>query len=192
MYNLKAWALALLNRLDEAEQTLEIAHSLTIESGLELHLGNYYHFSGVVELKKGNFLDALDLFEKAGEIAERRRRIDIKTRVLLDLARVEILIDNQSIDRTKVAVPGKWLSKLEKFATERELTGIRMQAALLKSELYQNHGQLKDAQAILLDALNISDSLGVVTLIKMIKDRLSDVSHQIKEAEVPTDKEKRI
>ena len=184
MYNLKAWALALLNRLDEAEQTLEIAHSLTIESGLEWHLGNYYHFSGVVELKKGNFLDALDLFEKAGEIAERMRRIDIKTRVLLDLARVEILIDNQSIDRTKVALPGKWLSKLETHAFERDLPGIRMYAALLKSDFYQNHSQLQDAHSTLVNALDITDSLGVATLRKRISDRIQDIDRLIQDEEL--------
>jgi tetratricopeptide (TPR) repeat protein len=184
MYNVKAWALALLNRIDEAEQTLEIAQSLTIKSGMEIHLGNYYHFSGVVELKKGNFLDALDLFEKSWEIAERRPKLDRENRVLLDLARVEILIDNQSIDRTKVAVPGKWLSKLESHALERDLPGIRMYAALLKSEFYQNHDQLKDAHAVLVDALDISDSLGVVTLRKRITNRIQEIDHLLREKEL--------
>jgi hypothetical protein len=174
----------LLNRLEEAEQTLEIAHSLTIKSGLEVHLGNYYNFSGVVELKKGNLIDALALFEKAWEIAERHPKTDRENRALLELARVEILIDNQSIDRTKVAVPGKWLSKLEAHALERDLPGIRMYTALLKSEFYQNHGQLKDAQAVLVDALGITDSLGVVTLKKRITGRIQEIEHLLREKEL--------
>lgn len=184
MYHVKAWALALLNRIEEAEQTLEIAHSLTIKSGLEVHLGNHYSFSGVVELKKGNFLDALDLFEKAWEITERHPKVDRENRVLLDLARVEISIDNQSIDRTKVAVPGKWLSKLETHALERGLPGIRMCAALLKSEFYQNHGQLKDALATLQDALNITDSRGVVTLRKRLSNRINELNRLLREDEI--------
>jgi len=184
MYNLKAWALALLNRIEEAEETLEIVHSLTLKSGMEIHLQNHYHFSGVVELKKGNLLDALGLFEKAWEIAGRRPRVTAKNRVLLDLARVEILIDNQSIDETKVVVPGKWLSKLETHALERSLPGIRMYAALLKSEFYQNHGQLKDAQAVLVDALGITDSLGVVTLKKRITGRIQEIEHLLREKEL--------
>ncbi len=188
MYNVKAWALALLNRLDEAEQTLEIAHSLTIKSGLEVHLGNYYHVSGVVELKKGNFLDALDLFEKAWEITERRPRVDRENRLLLDLAQVEILFDNQLIDSSKVVVPGKWLSKLEAHAEEYDLPGIRMYAALLKSKFYQKHDQLKDAQATLLDALNITDSLGVKTLRKKTSERIQELNQLLRETEVSSKK----
>ena len=184
MYNVKAWALALLNRLEEAEQTLEIAHSLTIKSGLEIHLQNHYHFSGVVELKKGNLLDALGLFEKAWEIAGRGPKVTAKNRLLLDLARVEILIDNQSIEKTKVVVPGKWLSKLETHALERGLSGIRMYAALLKSEFYQNHGQLKDANAVLVDALESSDSRGVATLRKRITSRIQEIDHLLREKEL--------
>jgi hypothetical protein len=104
--------------------------------------------------------------------------------VLLDLARVEILIDNQSINRTKVAVPGKWLSKLETHALERGLPGIRMYAALLKSEFYQNHGQLKDAHAVLVDALDITNSLGVVTLKKRITGRIQEIEHLLREKEL--------
>jgi hypothetical protein len=108
--------------------------------------------------------------------------------VLLDLARVEILIDNQSINRTKVAVPGKWLSKLETHALERGLLGIRMYAALLKSVFYQNHDQLKDALAVLRDALNITDSRGVATLRKRINDRIQELNGLLEEAEVSSKK----
>ncbi|MFW9842153.1 MAG: hypothetical protein ACFFES_14745, partial [Candidatus Thorarchaeota archaeon] len=163
---------------------LEIAYSLTIKSGLEIHLGNYYHISGVVELKKGNLLDALDLFKKAWEFAERRPRVDRDNRLLLDLARVEILIDNQSIDKTKVVVPGKWLSKLETHAMEGDLPGIRMYAALLKSEFYQNHGQLQDAHAVLVDALGITDSLGVVTLKKRITSQIQEIQQLQRDKEL--------
>ncbi|MFW9793385.1 MAG: hypothetical protein ACFFEE_03705 [Candidatus Thorarchaeota archaeon] len=184
MYNAKAWALALLNRIDEAEQTLETVHTLTIKSGMELHLANYYHISGVVESKKGNLLDALDLIGKAWEYVERRHRIDRENRLLLDLARVEISIDNQSIDKTKVVVPGKWLSKLETHAMEHDLPGIRMYATLLKSEFYQNHGQLKDAHAVLVDALGITDSRGVATLRKRITSRIQEIDYLLREKEL--------
>jgi tetratricopeptide (TPR) repeat protein len=186
MYSVKAWALALLDRIEEAEETLEIAHSLTIKSGLEVHLQNHYHFSGVVDLKKGNLLDALGLFEKAWEIAGRSLIVTAKNRVLLDLARVEILIDSQPKDRTIVAVPGKWLSKLETHAMERGLPGIRMYAALLKSEFYQKHGQYKDALGTLHEGLKITDSLGVETLRKRINARIREVEQLILGEELTT------
>jgi hypothetical protein len=94
------------------------------------------------------------------------------------------LIDNQSIDKTKVVVPGKWLSKLETHAMERDLPGIRMYAALLKSEFYQNHGQLKDAHAVLVDALVITDSRGVATLRKRIKNRIQEIEELLHDEEI--------
>jgi tetratricopeptide (TPR) repeat protein len=186
----RAWALALVDRLEEAEQILDNAYSMIIKSGSERILGNYYHFSGVVELRKGDFLAALDLIEKAWDIAERIPAGTDQNRALLDLARAEILLSNQSRDSTKIVAPGKWLCKLETYAEEKELPGIRMQAALLKSEFYEMHGQLKDAQAVLRDALDITDSLGVATLRKRISNRIDELNRLLREAEIsPKSKE---
>jgi len=170
----KAWALALIDRIDDAEKALETAYPLVIKAGLELYLGAYYHVSGVIELKKGEFLAAMDLLEKAWEITNHRPVGTAQNRVLLDLARVENLMATNSKDHTKVAVPGKWLSDLEKYASNQDLTGIKMYAALLKSELYQNNEQLKDA-------LNITDSLGVQTLRRKITKRIKDIEQLLQQ-----------
>ena len=184
MLALKAWTLALLNRIEEAERFLDAAQELIFKSGMEVTLGLYYQISGVIDLKKGNFLTALESMQRAWEIAERCSSGTNQNRALLDLARAEIFIDNQSQDRSKVVAPGRWLSKLEKFAVERDLPGIRMYAALLKSEFYQNHRQLKDAHAILVEALSITDSLGVATLRKKVKDRIQEINRLIREEEL--------
>jgi tetratricopeptide (TPR) repeat protein len=181
---LKAWALALTDKLGDAERTLETVYSMMIKSGFEQILGDYYHISGVIELRKGNFLDAIGSIEKAWKIAERVPSGLNQNRALLDLARTEILLSSQSKDTTKIVAPGEWLCKLETYAKERELHGIRMQAALLKSEFYQNHGQLKDAQATLQDALNITDSLGVATLRQRISTRIEEIDRQLHDEEI--------
>ena len=173
-----------MDNLEEAEQTLEIAHSMTIKSGAERILGNYYHFAGVVELKRGNLLEALDLFEKAWDIAERNPAGTNQNRALLDLAHAEILLSGQSKDNAKIVIPGRWLCKLESYAEEKEQPGIRMQAAMLKSEFYQNHDQLKDAHATLLEALDITDSPGVNTLRKKIITRISELESFMVDKEV--------
>jgi hypothetical protein len=59
-----------------------------------------------------------------------------------------------------------------------------MQTALLKSEFYQKRGQLKDAHATLLDALDISDSLGVVTLRKRISIRILEIDRLLQDEEL--------
>ncbi|MFW9767886.1 MAG: hypothetical protein ACFFF9_15655 [Candidatus Thorarchaeota archaeon] len=176
MYNWKAWALALVNRLDDAERTLETAYLLIVKSGLERHLGDYYYVSGVIELRKGELLNALDLLEKAWDVANQYPRGNNQNRPLLDLVRAENLIASQSRDNTKVAAPGKWLSTLEKYAFDRHLPGIRMYAALLKSEFYESQGQIKNALATLQDALDITDSLGVQTLKRKITTRIKRIN----------------
>ncbi|NHI90076.1 MAG: hypothetical protein EAX87_11185 [Candidatus Thorarchaeota archaeon] len=183
LYLAKSWALALLNRVDEAEHNLETAHSLILKSGREFGLGHYYVVAGAIERAKGNYQAALNLLEKAHEIIE-RLAVGFQTIVLLDLARVEILIAEQSEESESSAIPGTWLSKLERHAADRNLTGIRMRAAMLKAEFYQKHGQLKDAHAILMDALTISDSLGVKTLRKQINERIREVNQLLREAEI--------
>ncbi|MHA1615208.1 MAG: tetratricopeptide repeat protein [Candidatus Thorarchaeota archaeon] len=177
----KAWALALVNRIDEATQTIETAYSLLIKAGLERNLGDYYHIMGVIELKKGDFLTALDFLERAWDIANKNPRGNNQNRAILDLVRAENMMAAQSKDSMKVAAPGKWLSTLEKYANDRDLQGIKMYAALLKSEFYQNHGQLKDALATLKDALTITDSLGVQTLRRKITKRIQVIEQLLRQ-----------
>ncbi|MHA2150188.1 MAG: tetratricopeptide repeat protein [Candidatus Thorarchaeota archaeon] len=183
-YIMKPWSLALLNRIDEAEHSLEKVYSLVVKSGQEVHLGRYYHVAGVVELKRGVFPAALDFLEKALEVAERVPRGINKNLALLDLARVEIALSDQAKDETKGAVPGKWLSTLEKYSKDHDLLGIRMYAALLVSEFYQKHNQLRDAHATLADALEITDSPGVTTLRKRITDQIQELSRLMKDKEL--------
>ncbi|MHA2356326.1 MAG: hypothetical protein ACXADC_14210, partial [Candidatus Thorarchaeota archaeon] len=179
----KAWALALVKRIEEAEHNLDVAHSLIMRTGTEVWLGDYYHISGVIELARGDYPVALDSLEKYWEIAERNPWIYNQNRALLDLVRAELLLEDQSTNRAKSATtPGKWLSKLEDYAINRDLPGIRMQSALLKSEFHQNHGQLKDAIGTLEDALNITDSLGVRTLRERITARIRELNHLLKDA----------
>ncbi len=182
LYLLKAWALALLNRVEEAVHYLDTAHSLIMKSGQEIRLGNYYYISGVIEIARCDYLTALEFLEKALEILERISGGVYLNVVLLDLARAEILLVKQSTDSTKA--PGRWLSKLEKYAIEQDMPGIRMQAALLKSEFYENHGQLKDAHSTLQNALNITDSLGVATLRSRITARITEMDRLLQDEEL--------
>ncbi|MHA2223222.1 MAG: tetratricopeptide repeat protein, partial [Candidatus Thorarchaeota archaeon] len=181
----KAAALALLNRVDEAEANLAEAYKLVIKSGLDRFLGRYYLAAGLVELAKGDYLSSMDYYEKAWEIFERVGQVyGEKNLALTGLARAEILLDSQTSDVKKTITPGRWLSNLEKFAIERDLPGIRMQAALLKSQFFQNHGRLKDAQATLQDALSITESKGVATLRKKISEQINEIEKLVRDEEI--------
>ena len=50
-----------------------------------------------------------------------------------------------------------------------------MQAAMLKAEFYKNYKQFRDAHAILVDALDITDSPGVTTLRKRITNHIQEI-----------------
>ncbi|MHA2192039.1 MAG: hypothetical protein ACXAAR_01285, partial [Candidatus Thorarchaeota archaeon] len=132
----------------------------------------------------GDYPVALDSLEKSWEIAERNPWIYNQNRALLDLVRAELFLEDQSTNRAKGATPGKWLSKLEDYAINRDLPGIRMQAALLKSEFYKKHGQLKDAHATLQEALGITDSLGVKTLRGRISSRIQELERLMHDEEL--------
>ncbi len=144
--------MAVLNRHEESQKNLDNSHSLMLETGQEIQLGRHYQISGALELAKGDYLASLDFLEKAQEIGTRYPVKLFQNNVLLDLARAEILHSDQSAASTKSNTPGKWLSMLEKHAIDRDLPGIRMQAALLKSEFYQMNDQLKDAHVTLQEA----------------------------------------
>jgi len=181
----KAAALALLNRVDEAEANLAEAHKLVIKSGLDRLLGRYYLTAGLVELAKGEYTSSMDWYEKAWEIFERVGQVyGEKNLALIGLTRAEILLAKQTTEDKKTIIPGRWLSKLENYATEWALPGIRMQAAILKSDFYQNHGQFKDAQAVLQDALNITDSPGVTTLRKRIIAKIQEIEELLHDEEI--------
>ncbi len=175
LYYYKAWSLALQDRTGEAEKLLETVYPMIMKAGVEVHLLNYYHISGVVELRKGNLLAARERLTKAWEMAERIPRGTNQNRILLDLARVEIALGGESTDDARAPVPGKWLSKVEDFALEKELPGLRMYSALLKSEFYIKHSQFKDALETLESALNITDSLGVKTLRSRISSQIKEI-----------------
>ncbi len=183
LYMRRARAFALLNRIEEAEYDLERYYGMVMKSGTDIHLGAYHHLSGYLEMAKGNYLAALDILEKCWEFYQRVPRVLNRNYILLDLTRVELELEKETGDTIEPITPGKWLCKLESHALERNLPGIRMQAALLKSEFYQNHDQLRDARATLIDALEITDSLGVATLRKRINTKIQEVDQLIQATE---------
>ncbi len=183
MYLEKALALAVSDRPEDAEHILDIAHPLIMKTGNVDELAKYYHISGIIEFTRGNFLAALDFLEQALEITENAPGSTAQNNVLLDLTRIELAMNSYSNDRSNNVTPGRWLSKLEEHAIECNYLGLRMQAALLKSEFYQIHGQLKDAHATLVDALNITDSLGVKTLRKKINGKIRELNQLLREVE---------
>jgi tetratricopeptide (TPR) repeat protein len=186
-YLVRAIALAELDRVAEAERDLVKVYPLVMQRGLDRVLGRYYIASGIVEQARGDYLAASDFFEKALDIFEQVGDVrGEKSHALLGLAKAEILLAEEATNGEKSITPGTWLCRAEKHAVDNDFPGIRMQVALLKSEFYQSHGQLKDALGTLHEGLKITDSLGVETLRKRINARIREVEQLILGEELTT------
>ena len=176
----RARSLALLNRVEEAERDLESIQAQLMRIGSEAHLTIFDHVSGMIEMARGNYSTATDILEKCMDASEVISHSE-RNYILLNLAKSELILAQEHPNTSGMATPGKWLSKLERYAWDRDLPGIKMQAALLKSEFYQQNGQLKDALVTLMDSLSITDSPGVATLRKRINSRIQEIDGLIKD-----------
>jgi len=178
----KAQSLIILNRLDEAEEILNVASKISLKTGLDRNVARYSMALGQFEMAKGELLTAMTTLEQAYEISSRMRDGTTLNEVMISLAKVELAQRIQS-KTSDVAGPGKWLSALEDHADKHNLPGISMQAAILKAELFQSQGQLKDASETLQQALEISDSPGVSTLKKKITIRIQELKQLLSDEE---------
>ncbi|MFX1607340.1 MAG: tetratricopeptide repeat protein, partial [Promethearchaeota archaeon] len=176
-YLRRARALIVLNRLDEAEKSLIIANRKVLQTGNDSDLALYYFVSGLLDMARGEFANAMATLEQAYEILYPRESILYLNETLIALATVELALLLQSQNSNKAA-PGKWLSILENHARIFDMPGIAMQAALLRSEVFKMQDQLQDANETLRRAIELSDSPGVRTLRKRIAARMKEIEHQ--------------
>ncbi|MBY8999187.1 MAG: hypothetical protein KGD60_15860, partial [Candidatus Thorarchaeota archaeon] len=92
----RARALTMLNRVEEAERDLDTIHGQILKTGSDFYFANYYHVSGLIELARGDYLSASVILEKCWELTEGIPRVLDQNYVLLDLARVELLLARES------------------------------------------------------------------------------------------------
>jgi tetratricopeptide (TPR) repeat protein len=182
-YLRKARALIILNRFDEAEDVMNIANQMILQTGYDHYLARYHFVSGLLEMAKGEFLAAKGSLEQSYEIIFPLKGMVFVNETLIALAKLDVALIMQS-ESGDVVRQGKWLSKLEEHSQIHDLPGIAMQAALLKSEFYQHQGELKDAHATLQQALELSDSPGVKTLRKRISIRIHEIERLLQDEEI--------
>jgi tetratricopeptide (TPR) repeat protein len=182
-YLRKARALIILNRFDEAEDVLNIANQMILQTGYDHYLARYHFVSSLLEMAKGEFLSAKRSLEQSYEIIFPLKGMVFLNETLIALAKLDVAMLIQS-ERSDVVVQGKWLSKLEEHARSHDLPGIAMQAAMIRSELFQYQGQLIDARETLQQALESSDSPGVKTLRKRISTRIQEMNRLLQDEEL--------
>ena len=173
-YLRKARALIVLDRLDEAEALLEIAGRKVLQAGYESYLARYHFVSGLLDMARGEYVNAMGTLEQAYEILYPLDRLVFMNEILIALATVELALFKQS-KRSDEVISGRWLSNLENHSRSYDLPGITMQAALLRSEVFKSQGQLQDAYETLQRALKLSESPGVKTLRKKLSTKIEEI-----------------
>jgi tetratricopeptide (TPR) repeat protein len=173
-YLRKARALIILDRLDEAETLLNIGGKKVFQAGYEEHLARYHFVSGLLDMAKGEYDNAMGTLGQAYEILYPLGGLVYLNEALVALATAEVAQLKQSQGRDEV-MSGKWLSILENHAHTFDMPGVAMQAALLRSKAFKSQGQLQDARETLQRALELSDSPGVKTLRKKLSTQIQEI-----------------
>jgi len=170
-----ARALLLLNRTSEASKHIDSLKEKAFKSGWEPWLADFYFVSGQYEIAMGEIANGMELIQRALEIYE---RLDIQTsinRALIALTKAEILGYKPDDKTPDPRDSGTWMTKLEKEAIEKRLTGVLMQLALLKAEFRKKLNQIEAARETLEAALEISDQPSVKTLREQIVSQLKEL-----------------
>lgn len=171
-----ARALLLLNRTSEASKHIDSLKEKALKSGWEPWLADFYLVSGQYEIAVGEIANGMELIQHALEIYERLDRQTSTNRALIALTKAEILGYKQDVSIPDPRDSGPWMTRLEKEATEKRLTGILMQLAMLKAEFRMKLKQVDAARDTLESALAISDQPSVKTLREQILSQLKELA----------------
>jgi tetratricopeptide (TPR) repeat protein len=172
-----ARAYLLLNRASEASKHIDSLKEKTFKSGWEPWLAGFYLVSGQYDIAMGEVPNGMELIQRALEIYE---RLDMQTsinRALITLTKAEIREFRQNESVSDPRDSGPWMTRLEKEATEKRLTGILMQHALLKAEFRMKLKQIDAAREILESALEISDQPTVKSLREQILSQMKNLEN---------------
>ena len=131
LYAQRAEALILLKRFQEASQQLELCKKGALKSGGEGFLALCELSTGYLEMSQGDPLTAIQTLTPGYEFLSTGPAAIYINRFLIALTRAEIAANlRKSISERSE----KWMMLLEKHTREKNLPGINMLHALLKSE----------------------------------------------------------
>ncbi|MFW9888225.1 MAG: tetratricopeptide repeat protein [Candidatus Thorarchaeota archaeon] len=170
-----ARALIIKNDLERASEYLDMARELALRSGQEGEMSHYYYVSGLLELASDDPLTAIQSISDALEIGKRLNYQMFVGRCLLSLARAEIAAYPVMKEGIYADASGPWMSQLGQHATEKNLPGVLIQHALLKADFRIKQGQLHDARATLVEALDWYNSPGLKSLQHMIISKIKEI-----------------
>ena len=167
-----------LRLLEKAAYHIDMAKSLSLRSGHESILGEYYYVLGLYEIAMGDPTTAIQTLEQALDIYKRQGILLYIIYCLMALTKAELAIIKTKGSKIDSDSSGPWMSELRKVAVDNDLPGIMMQHGLMKSELQLLQGRTEAAKETLESALSISDSIGVRTLRTKILSKIQSLDEE--------------
>ncbi len=168
-----AWALANLNRLDEAAQSLDKAREPASKMGVEHLLGLIYFVEGLIHRFQNDFASAKYALEQAYSISE--RLVGFPNLQLLQLTDVEIETYSYRKEIADHDVSGPWMQLLLRHVQQKDLPGIAAQTNLLKAKFRFKQGRTTEAKKMLKEVLKTSVTSGMHYLKDMAESILPDL-----------------
>jgi len=161
-------ALAMLGKVEDAEQHLDFAKGEMRRAGSDLHVAEVHFSTGLIELAKEKFKDALWSFTQALEIYEKQLRQTRINSCLRRLAEIEVAL--YELDDSDP--PTQWLTRLEETSRNCEFPGYLGFALLSKVNLRLKQNRLSEAKEILEELIEISRKEGTRFLQPLIAKSL--------------------
>lgn len=177
-YLAMARSLISLRLLDEGSDHLDRAKPLSLKSGHESVLGQYYYVLGLYEMARRDHRTAIQTLQQALDIYKRQNILLYVVYCLLALTQAELAIAKTDISYIDAYSSGPWMSELWKLAEYYNLPGIMMTHDLMKSELHLLQGRIDSARETLENALSISDSPGVKSLRRRIISKIQSLEQE--------------
>jgi tetratricopeptide (TPR) repeat protein len=174
-----ARSLSDMGSLEKAAHHLDIAKSMSLRSGHEAVLGQYYYVLGFYEMATGDPKTAIQTLEEALDIYERQNILLYVVYCLLALAKAELAIVRDGDSNIDADSSGSWMSRLWKVASDYDLPGIMMCHNVMKSEFQLLQGRANSARNSLENALAISDSPGLKTLRRKILSTIQMLEEEL-------------
>ncbi|MFW9953725.1 MAG: tetratricopeptide repeat protein [Candidatus Thorarchaeota archaeon] len=168
-----------LGLLDKASDHLDRAKPLSLKSGHESVLGQYYYVLGICEIARGDPRTAIETLKQALDIYKRQNILLYVVYCSLALTQAELAIAKTDSSYIDAYSSGPWLSELWKLAEDYNLPGIMMSHDLMKSELQILQGKTESARETLENALSVSDSPGVKSLRRRIISKIQSLDAEL-------------
>ncbi len=156
-----AAALILSGELRQAQEHIDIAGRLNLESGIETNLAYEYRVTGLLERARGDLDTAMHSFQTALAIEESNSRVNRMMATLMYLAETEVMQFHATKENRDADVSGPWLERYGNTATENQLQGHIGIALCLKSDLRLRQGRNDEARELANEAMLLSKKQGL-------------------------------